>query len=146
MPELERRWVKFNRLLARVAQVQAELKDAIEADPNIVKLPEVIELSRELKAAVGCLTAARSVSDSRARPRSDPKLLPPSNYVSAAIKALPAAGPDVPRRLVEIHAVPTYVWPHEGRYRLAFLARSTLVAGIRRWYWGVESIESLSAE
>jgi hypothetical protein len=80
------------------------------------------------------------------RSRMTQEALPPSHYVAEAIRALPRAGPDVPRQVVDIHAMPMAVWPHEGRYRLTFVVRSDSISGTLGWYWGVESIERLEPQ
>ena len=64
---------------------------------------------------------------------------PPSNYLSAAIKALPRARPDVPPQTVEIDAGRIH-----GRYSVTFVVRPNPRQGTPAWFWGVKSSERIT--
>jgi hypothetical protein len=64
---------------------------------------------------------------------------PPSNYIAAAIRNLPRAGPDVGPQIVEINAGPT-----GGRFRVEFVVRRNPDRQVPAWFWGVESSERLT--
>jgi len=65
---------------------------------------------------------------------------PPSNYLSAAIKKLPKAGPNVGPQTVEIDT-----GPGGERYRVTFVVRENPKLMTKAWFWGVESSERIPA-
>jgi hypothetical protein len=64
---------------------------------------------------------------------------PPSNYIAAAIRNLPRAGPDVGPQIVEIDAGPA-----GGRFLVEFVVRKNPHRQVPAWFWGVESSERLA--
>jgi len=63
---------------------------------------------------------------------------PPSNYLSAAIKNLPRAGPGVVPQTVEIDA------GLSGLYRVTFVVRPNVRKGTPAWFWGMENSERIT--
>lgn len=60
---------------------------------------------------------------------------PPGNYISDAMRALPAPGPLLHSRTVEIDARPTW-----GRYRVTFVVRRESDEEKRQyWFWTIQS-------
>jgi len=63
--------------------------------------------------------------------------LPKSNYLAAAIKDLPVAGPNTPPQTVEIDA------DAMGHYRVTFIARQNPGQETSAWFWGVDRSERI---
>ena len=59
---------------------------------------------------------------------------PPGYFIATAMNKLPAAGPEMPARTVEIDAGPMWGW-----YRVTFVVQRNPRQGMRSWFWVMET-------
>ena len=131
----DREAASLQELLGRLEDIEEDLLHSIEVEPELFKLPGVMDATRKLKEAVQCLRnveAARNVPrvPQYAKARTE---FPPRNIVATAIQQLPMPEPGVPP---QVRRIDSCDW---GLFEVTFVVRPNPQQKSRGWFWEIET-------